>query len=101
MDTPYTGRTPIPGMDDETDRLVAMIAALTSELAVVRDRLDTLERVLEHQGGLPDGAMDTFTPDQAAADARDSRRRRLIAKVFRPLRDAAARAAEKPGKDTS
>lgn len=94
----YRRRTEIPGMRPEDDQAIAMIAALTSELAVLRERIDTLETLLAAQGVIGPQDIETFQPDAAAAARRDGLRQRLIAKVFRPLREAAARAASEGSK---
>ena len=90
---PYRRRTDIPGMRSQDDQMIAMITALTSEMAVLRERVDTLETLLGAQAVLTPGAIDAFVPGDADTARRDGLRRSLIAKVFRPLRDAAARAA--------
>ncbi len=90
---PLAGRREIPNLSPVEDRLLAMIAALTSELTIVRERLDTLERIAESAGLFGQDAIESYTPDPEAGAARDAMRQRTIAKVFRPLRDAAARAA--------
>ena len=70
-----------------------MVTALTGELAVVRERLDTTERLLEAEGVLQRAAIEGFDPTPEQAEERSLIRRRLIAKTFRPLRDAAERDA--------
>lgn len=92
-DSPYKRRVEIPGQSPTEDRLLAMVAALTSEVAVLRSRLDTLERLAEQAGVLDRAAIEAFAPDAAAETEREALRTRLIDKVFRPLRDAARRAA--------
>lgn len=54
--------------DPATDRLLAMVMTMAAELHVARDRLSTLEMVLEQAGILKEGQLDTFAPtaDQAA-----------------------------------
>lgn len=94
----YRRRTEIPGMRAEDDQAIAMITALTSELAVLRERIDTLEILLAAQGVIGRQDIDEFAPDSAAAARRDGLRQRLIAKIFRPLREAAARAASEGSK---
>ncbi len=89
MAEPVHRRLAIPGQPPEADRLLGMIAALTSEIAVLRERLDTVERL----SGLSAEAIDHFVPDAAAQAGRDALRRRLIDKIFAPVRDALARAA--------
>jgi hypothetical protein len=88
------GRRPIPGLLDGEDQTLAMLSALGSELAVARERIDTLERLLVQRGVLEDNAVEGFEPDGAASAARDALRRRIIAKIFHPLREAARRTAE-------
>jgi hypothetical protein len=90
---PVNRRLDVPGQSAAEDRLLAMVAALASELAVVRDRLDTLERLMDASGVVPRTAIEDYVPDDAARQERDASRRRLIAKVFRPLKDDAGRAA--------
>jgi hypothetical protein len=59
--------------DPAIDRLLAMVMTLATELHVARDRLATLELVLEKSGHLTPGALDGFspTPEQAAKLAAD------------------------------
>jgi hypothetical protein len=59
----------------------------------LRSRLDTLERLADQAGVIDRSAIETFAPDAAAETEREALRSRLIDKVFRPLRDAARRAA--------
>jgi len=66
--------------------MLAMIAALASELAVTRERLDTVERLAEASGAIDRAAIESFTPDAAQSAERDGIRRRLIARLFGPLR---------------
>ena len=44
------GKRPFYFSDPDVDRLLSMIMALTGELSVTRDRLDTLERVAAVKG---------------------------------------------------
>lgn len=60
---------------------------------MVRERIDTTERLLETAGLLDRAAVDAFDPPPELADERTLLRQRLIAKTFRPLRDAAERDA--------
>ncbi len=87
------GRRAMPGLDDGEDQTFGMIAALASELAMARERIDTLERLLAVKGTLDAGAVDAYVPDEDAAKVRGALRQRLIAKVFRPIREAAIRRA--------
>lgn len=80
---------PIPGRSAADEQTIAMILALTSELAVVRARLDACERLLVDAEVLPPSAIDTYSPDAAAQTAREKQRTALIAKILRPLTETA------------
>ena len=86
-------RLPIPHQTEAEDRLLAMVVALSSEMATLRERLDTAERLLDSRAILPRAAIEDFVADPQQAAERDGLRMQLIARVFRPLRDDAARAA--------
>jgi hypothetical protein len=89
----HKGRRVVPGQDPRVDTLLGMVMALTSELAVLRERLDTHER-LAAQGmvGTPD-AVDAFVADTATEQMRAAKRKRMIEKVCRPLLAAASSVA--------
>ncbi|NML12241.1 hypothetical protein HHL08_19200 [Sphingobium sp. AR-3-1] len=89
MPTRAKRRIPVPGQSPAEDRMLAMIAALASELAVTRERLDSVERLLERANIVDRAAIETFTPDAAQSSDRDAIRRRLIAHIFGPLRSDA------------
>ena len=71
-----------------------MVTSLTGELAITRERLDTLERLVEGAGILKRSDIETFEANPEQADQRQGIQHRMIAKVFRPLRDSAERDAE-------
>jgi hypothetical protein len=72
------------------EQLLSMVTALTSEIAMLRARLDTCERLLADQGIIDAGAIDAYAPDADAQRQREMDRGRLLRKVFRPLHEAAA-----------
>lgn len=72
------------------DRLVAMVLALTSELSVLRDRVDTLETLGTAAGWLGAGAMDAHVPARPERAAREARREALVARVFTIMRQEIA-----------
>ncbi|MCP8890736.1 hypothetical protein [Sphingomonas faeni] len=87
-------RRAIPGEDPEVARLSAMVIALLGEVAVLTERLDTVERLLDAQSLVTRDAIETFAPDTQAQGERDAKRRALVAGVLRPLRDAATQQAQ-------
>ncbi|WP_157573235.1 hypothetical protein [Novosphingobium sp. AAP83] len=80
---------PIDGARAMDEQLLAMVVGLTSEVTILRARLDAAERLLEASGVLAPGAVDGFEPDAEAEAARERQRRATVDKVFRPLREAA------------
>lgn len=78
-------RLPIQGQSPGEDRLLAIAAALASELAVTRERLDTLERLCQAAGLIKPDAIEQFTPTPEQSQERDSLRKGIISRVFRPL----------------
>ena len=87
-------RRPIPGESAEIERLSQMLMSVLGELAIVRERLDTVERLSARAGVMTLEAIENFEPDAQETAARDAIRQRQIAKVFRILRDDAQRQAE-------
>lgn len=86
-------RHEIAGRGAAEDQLMGMVTALAAQLAVTRERLDTVERLAEAAGLFGPADVDAFVPDADAARQRDTIRQNLIARIFRPIRDAAARTA--------
>lgn len=90
---------PIDGSRDLDEQMLSMIVSLVSEVSILRARLDACERLLVGHGVLPQGAIDAFEPDAKGQEERDAQRRHIIAKVLRPLTEAAAREAEAASKE--
>lgn len=49
-------------LDPEVERVMAITMAIAQELAVARQRIDTLERLLEAKGLVARAEMESFTP---------------------------------------
>jgi hypothetical protein len=77
------GRKPQYFADPATDKLLSMVLALTQELSVARDRIDTLERLLERAGVLAVKTVDDYLPTAEEAAARGIVRAGMIRRVFR------------------
>lgn len=87
-------RRDIPGETPEIARLTAMTVALLQELAITRERLDTLERMGEASGWLDRAALDAYRAQGAAEVERGTTRMRLIDVVMHPFKADAQRALE-------
>lgn len=77
------GKRPAYFDDPATDRLLSMVMALTGEVSVLRERLDTVERLLEAHGAVARAEIETFRPDRVAAHERGLVTREFIARVLR------------------
>jgi hypothetical protein len=71
------------------DQLYGIVAALAAELGAARERIDTLERLLEQARALPPGAVESFQPPAEVAAARQREREAFIQRVFPVLEDYA------------
>ena len=78
-----------PGLDEA----MSMIMVLASELTVVRDRLDTVEKVAAAKGIVLEAELEAFEPDQATLEARELRRQDFLARLFYLARKQAAEVA--------
>ncbi len=74
-----------PGNPD-VDRLLAMITALTGEIAILRARLDTHER-LAARGSFDRAAVEAYVPTPGELAERMADDQATIARVFRPVAD--------------
>lgn len=83
------GRQPRFLEDPNDDKLLAMIVALSGEIAVLRERLDTYERLAD-QGELPSRAsIEAYDPGETVEDEREKDRAALLSRVFRVIEVAA------------
>ena len=79
------GRKPQYFSDPAIDRLLWMTVTLMEELAVTRERLDTMERLLARKKVLRASEIDKYVPDQASAAARAKLRADYVDRVLRIL----------------
>jgi len=71
----------------DIDRVMAVVLALASEVASLRDRLDTHERVAA-TGAVPATEhVESYMPDKATRAARDAWRDAYIRRLFRVFVD--------------
>jgi len=77
------GRKPQYFADPATHTLLSMVLALTQELSVARDRIDTLERLLDRAGVLSAKTVEDYLPTADEAAARSTLRAGMIRRIFR------------------
>jgi hypothetical protein len=80
-----SGKRPHFFADHDVDRLLAIVWAMAGELAVTRERLDTVERLLAERQLLDRQLIDAYRPDAAAAEERGRWQLEYIARLLRVL----------------
>ena len=88
-------------LDEEVETVLAITMAAVQELSVARQRIDTLERLLEHRGVIQRSEIENYVPDQAAAVERSLATQEYIARVLRIVqqRGEAARIVNEPASE--
>lgn len=77
------GRRPFFFENAAIDKLLAMIMALTGEVAVLRERLDTHERLAKKGKVATSENIEKYAPDTSVEDAREKTRVAMLNRVFR------------------
>ena len=77
------GKRPQYFASSEAERVLNIALVLVQELAVARERIDTLERLLEARGLIKQSEIESFMPDAQAAAARGAFNEAYIARVLR------------------
>lgn len=79
------GKRPWFFADPDVERVLAIAMSLAMELAVTRQRLDAIERLLEAKGLLARAEIEAFTPDVEAERERQAAMREYLIRVLRIL----------------
>lgn len=82
------GRRPDYLADPSEDRLVSIVMAVVAELSVLRERLDTVERLLEAKGSISRADIEAYAPDANAGYERSLAVREYLARILRGLQQA-------------
>ena len=69
----------------DAERLMTIVMALAQEVAVMRERMDTIERLLEKNGRLTRADIEAFTPTRTEADERGAWTQEFLARILRVL----------------
>ncbi|NVK56276.1 MAG: hypothetical protein HWE26_11700 [Alteromonadaceae bacterium] len=77
------GERPYFLADQQTEQLLNITMALAQELAVTRERMDTIERLLESGNGVTREAIENYKPDPVAAEQRQLWHQAFIARILR------------------
>ncbi|GAB5459641.1 MAG: hypothetical protein Hens3KO_26710 [Henriciella sp.] len=98
------GKRPWFLKDPDIERVMNVNLALIQEVAVMRERMDTIERLLERGETVSKASIDAFTPTKQEADERGLWMQEYIARVFRILqqdREAIDRGDEASSEDVA
>lgn len=97
------GKRPDYFDDPAIERLLSIVMALVGEVSVLRQRLDTVERLAEANGGVTQAEIEAFVPDKDAAYERGVLTKAYIARVMRGVQQAMEAMAvdEKPVEQVS
>ena len=77
------GKRPAYFDDPALDRMLSIVMAVAGEVAVLKERLDTIERLLDAQGTISRADIDDYAPDREAAHQRGLATREYIARILR------------------
>lgn len=69
--------------DPAVERVLNISMAIAADLAVLHERLDTIERLLEVKGHLKRAEIEAYVPDDAAAEERQAWHARFSARILR------------------
>ena len=77
------GKRPKYFEDPAIDRTLSIVMALVGEVSVMRERMDTIERLLDANGTVSRADIDAFTPDRQTGQERGLLTKEFIARVMR------------------
>ena len=83
LPTQTRGKRPCFFDDPAIDQMMTFMIELTTEVAVLRERLDTVEHLLDTEGTVTRQAIENFRPNAELEAARASWRDTYLKRVFR------------------
>ncbi len=81
--TKAKGKRPYFFDDPAVERVLAITMAVAGEVAVLRQRLDTVETLLERNGRVTKADIDAFAPTPEEAESRGRWQQEYIARILR------------------
>lgn len=89
--------------DPAIDNVLSITMALAGEVAVLRDRVDATERLMEAGKPVTREALDSYTPDAKVREERDAWRETFLGNILRVVHqereELAKRAEDTPSYD--
>jgi hypothetical protein len=77
------GKRPHFFEDPSIDQVMTFLLELTTEVGVLRERLDTVERLLDSEGSVTRAAIEAYQPDAATEQERAAWRDAYLKRVLR------------------
>jgi hypothetical protein len=77
------GKRPQYFDDPAIDRTLSIVLAIAGEVSVLRERLDTVERLLDAKGTVSRADIDAYQPDRDAAYERGLATKEYVARIMR------------------
>ena len=77
------GKRPQYFDDPAQDRMLSILMAVAGEVSVLRERLDTVERLLDAKGTISRADIEAYVPDRQAGADRGLRTKEYIARILR------------------
>jgi len=77
------GKRPFFLDNPDVERVLAVTMALVQEVGVMRERLDTVERILEEKGSLTREDIEAYTPSKEIAGERGAWTQEYLARILR------------------
>jgi hypothetical protein len=89
--------------DSNDERILSILLAVAAELAVVKERLDTVERLLDAKGTISRDDIEAYAPDCAAGHERGLMHREYAARIMRGVQQdmESLETSEKPLEEVS
>ena len=77
------GKRPSFFDDPAIDQVMTFILELTTEVAVMRERLDTVERLLDQHGSVTRAALEAYSPGPEVEAERTAWREGYLKRIYR------------------
>lgn len=94
------GKRPYFLKDPDVERVLAVTMAISQELAVMRERMDTIERLLDKNGVISRRDIENYAPSKAEAQERGAWTQEYLARILR-IYQQEIEALDKPNEPTS
>jgi polyhydroxyalkanoate synthesis regulator phasin len=89
------GKRPQYFDDPAIDRTLSIVMAVAGEVAVMRERMDTIERLLDAKGSITRADIEAYVPDRQAGAERGLLQKEYVARILRGVQQDMEALAEK------